>query len=219
MKRVKYPRTPHMPNSPGATSDDVKLKSLAHFMRKKCVFSEKLDGENTTLYRDHIHARSVDGRHHPSRSWVKQLHSSIAHMIPKGWRVCGENMYAKHSIYYDNLPSYFFVFSVWNDKDFCLGWNEMIEWCNLVGLETVPSQEFYFSESSQLECNGTSAFDIWTDENKVEPTVREGVVIRTRNGFAFDDFQSHIAKYVRANHVQTDEHWMHSTVIPNGLAT
>jgi hypothetical protein len=35
--------------------------------------TERIDGENTTLYAACIHARSVDGRHHPSRTdhWLE----------------------------------------------------------------------------------------------------------------------------------------------------
>ena len=60
--------------------------------------TEKLDGENTTLYADGLHARSLDSAHHPSRTWVKALQARIGHAVPKGWRVCGENMFARHSI-------------------------------------------------------------------------------------------------------------------------
>lgn len=221
VKRYKYPRTPHTPDSPGATSDDVRLSSLAHFNSKYCVISQKLDGENTTLYRDYIHARSVDGRHHPSRSWVKQLHSGMSHLIPKGWRICGENLYAKHSIFYSNLPSYFFAFSVWNDKNICLSWSETVEWCKMMGLEIVPYKLFRFQSNGQVSLSiPTSGFECWTDETKTEKTSEEGYVLRTADySFSFDDFNLNMAKYVRANHVQTSEHWMHSKIIPNELSS
>lgn len=96
--RFKYPRTPHLPWSPGFTADDLRNKTTALFDGKEVVVTEKMDGENTTMYRDYIHARSVDGRSHPSRAWVKQLHGRICFDIPEGWRFCGENMYAQHSI-------------------------------------------------------------------------------------------------------------------------
>ena len=32
----------------------------------------------------------------------------------------------------------------------------------------------------------------------------EGVVIRTVRGFPFDQFERHVAKYVRENHIQSD---------------
>jgi hypothetical protein len=100
---IKYPRTPHLPWSPGASSDDVFLIDTQMFMGKSVVITEKMDGENTTLYPDHLHARSLDSRHHPSRTWVKQWHQTLAHDIPQGWRICGENLYAQHSVSYTQL--------------------------------------------------------------------------------------------------------------------
>lgn len=35
----------------------------------------------------------------------------------------------------------------------------------------------------------------------------EGFVVRDVNDFPTSEFQKHVAKYVRANHVQTDKHW------------
>ena len=119
-QRYKYPRTPHLSFSPGVGKDDLKHdcdreaypKGNRLFVNCQVVVTEKLDGENTTLYRDYIHARSLDSRHHPSRAWVKALQASIGHDIPQGWRICGENLYARHSIVYENLSSYFYLFSI-----------------------------------------------------------------------------------------------------------
>src|SRR5579863_5868310 len=111
----KYPRTPHLPWSPGATDDDKMLGSIEHFVGKQIVVTEKMDGENTSLYRDHSHARSLDSQMHPSRTMLRQMHATIKHEIPEGWRICGENLFAKHSIHYSNLPSYFLVFGIYNE--------------------------------------------------------------------------------------------------------
>jgi hypothetical protein len=112
---VKYPRTFHLPWSQGATDDDKVLSSVKHFEGKEVVISEKKDGENTTIYSDgYCHARSLDSAHHPSRSWVKSLASSLVGSIPEGWRICGENLYARHSISYEALPSYFMVFGIYD---------------------------------------------------------------------------------------------------------
>ena len=46
---------------------------------------------------------------------------------------------------------------------------------------------------------------------------QEGVVIRNIESFHFDDFETNVAKWVRAKHIQTDEHWMTQKVIPNGI--
>jgi hypothetical protein len=39
------------------------------------------------------------------------------------------------------------------------------------------------------------------------------------SGFPFDDFQNAVAKWVRTDHVQSEEHWMHKAVVPNKLAS
>ena len=150
--RVKYPRTPHLPWSPGGTSDDSYLVDTKHFEGKEVIVTEKMDGENTTLYNDGMHARSIDSRHHPSRDWVKAFHSVFAREIPVGWRVCGENVYAKHSIEYDALPSYFLLFSVWNEKNESLSWDQTVEWASLLGVETVPELWRGIWDSTALRC-------------------------------------------------------------------
>jgi hypothetical protein len=35
----------------------------------------------------------------------------------------------------------------------------------------------------------------------------EGVVVRNAGAFPTDVFYQNVLKYVRANHIQTDEHW------------
>jgi len=57
--RQKYPKTVHLPNSPG-TTDDKKLDSVDHFEDRIVVVTEKLDGECTTLTPEKWHARSLD---------------------------------------------------------------------------------------------------------------------------------------------------------------
>jgi hypothetical protein len=37
--------------------------------------------------------------------------------------------------------------------------------------------------------------------------LREGFVVRPLEGFMEDDFSQKVLKFVRSNHVQTDEHW------------
>ena len=78
----KYPRTLHVPNSPGTNSDDrlASYEDLSILYNKEIVVTEKLDGENTSLYRDYMHVRSLDSRPHPSQNWVRQLHASIQHV-------------------------------------------------------------------------------------------------------------------------------------------
>ncbi len=204
---VKYPRTTHVPWSPGMNDDDRMFTSMEHFHGKEIMVAEKMDGENTTMYRDYIHARSLDGRSHPSRDWVKNFHATIAHDIPEGWRICGENMFAVHSIKYKDLKSYFYGFSIWNEKNECLPWNETREWFALLGIQEVPVQWIgIYDEKWLKELGGQLS---WAG--------CEGYVIRPTDGFPFIDFKKVVGKYVRAGHVQTVKHWMHGQIMENNL--
>ena len=60
-KRVKYPRTYHVPWSPGLQNDDRMMESTERWTGMEVVITEKVDGENTTLYND-VHARPVATR-------------------------------------------------------------------------------------------------------------------------------------------------------------
>lgn len=204
--RVKYPRTYHLPFSPETSSDDRVLDSLYWLQGYEVVVTEKMDGENTTWYRDGIHARSLDYKPHLSRDRVKAMWAELSHDIPDGWRICGENLYAKHSIYYDNLNSYFQVFGIWSGLT-CLPWIETVEWCNLLGLKHVPV--LYLGPwDEKLIMN--LALNL-TKDNK------EGLVVRRTNAIHMHEWPMRVGKYVRKNHVQTHGHWMRNTVTPNKL--
>lgn len=225
--KYKYPRTFHLPWSLGYASDDKVLKSTQLFENKNVVVSEKLDGENATIYSDgYSHARSMDSKHHASRSWLKGLASQLENQIPQNWRVCGENLYAFHSIFYLDLPSYFLVFGVYDDNNFCLPWKETVEFCQILDLHTVPViyEGIWDEDKIKNAWKGKGAYP--TFETKEEnptfpkdftPCSAEGYVARLANSFHYDKFEESVAKMVRENHVQTNEHWMEKPVFPNKL--
>lgn len=205
----KYQRTYHLPWSPGTTSDDRIMHDISPLIGKTMVMSEKMDGENTNMYRDRIHARSIDSKDHDSRHWVKGLWGSIKNEIPDGWRICGENLYARHSIFYEELPTYFMVFSIWDENNMCLSWEDTVKISNMLGLETVP-------------VIGISEFDekylrSLADQFAAQSSKKEGYVIRNQEAFHYDDFAENVAKWVRAKHVTTDQHWMFQQIVPNKL--
>jgi hypothetical protein len=209
--RVKYPRTFHLPWSPGVTDDDRVLDDPdAAFGESRVVVTEKMDGECTTMYRDYLHARSTDYSPHPSRDRVRALHAQIAHDIPEGWRVCGENVYAQHSISYDALPSYFLVFSIWNDRNECLSWEDTQLWSQLLGLAVVPVLYRGLWDNRCVRALDSQMLSQLGGD-------REGYVARLADGFHYRAFRRSVAKYVRANHVQTHGGWAVRQVVPNRL--
>jgi len=210
----KYPKMRHLPWSKSVTDDDKKLNDVFQFEQmQEVVVMEKLDGECTTMYHDHIHARSIDSKHHPSRSVVKALHSNIGFSLRSNMALVGENMYAKHSIYYNKLTSHFYVFAVYiedqNRQILVANWNDTLEYAELLGLEVCPVMYRGPWDEKLIKSlhTGRSYFG----------DTSEGYVVRTANAFYLDRFASNIAKYVRPNHVQTDEHWLDKPVVPNKL--
>jgi len=207
VEKIKYPRTGHLPNSEGVTNDDKIQHNLSGFIDEEIVISEKRDGENTTMYPEFYHARSLDSNNHPSRNYVKGIWGNIRYDIPEGWRICGENLYAKHSLYYENLESYFECFSIWNEKNICLDIDQTLEWCQLLGIVHVP-----------ILYRGK--FDLEMIKNfKIDTNVQEGFVIRLAREFHYDEFENSVVKWVRKGHVQTDQHWSSQKIVPNKLKT
>ena len=203
---MKYPRTLHLPWSPGVTSDDKVLESIDFFHNKKVVVTEKLDGENTGMTSQLCHARSLESKHHPSRSWVKQLHATIKCNLSENLKLFGENVYAKHSVHYSKLTTYFYLFAVY-DGDICLSWDEVCEFAALLDLQTVPVlYRGPWDEDRVKAC--------WTGQSNFG-TEQEGYVVRFDDQFRYEDHAKCVAKYVRANHVQTSTHWMQEEVVPN----
>jgi hypothetical protein len=84
MKRIKCPRTYHLPFSEEISSDDKVMKDVYFLKNNPCVITEKMDGENTTMTREYIHARSVDSQDHESRHFVKSFWNTIRWSLGSG---------------------------------------------------------------------------------------------------------------------------------------
>ena len=208
---VKYPRTWHMPWSPGMSKDDRAHPDMSQFHGRRVIVTEKMDGENTTMYPDYIHARSVDSKNDPSRNYVKRIWAEICGDIPEGWRVCGENLYEKHSIKYTTLPSYFMAFSIWDETNHRLSFDDFTEWCDLIGIHRVPV--LYDGIYDEKLIRNLPKELGWDFEDQ------EGYLVTVADRMHYSEFRTLMAKYVRADHVNEDVHVRSRRVlVPNELA-
>ena len=155
------------------------------------VATVKLDGEQCTMYRDHIHARSVRGASTPSQSYVRALHGRIAHEIPEGWRICGENLYAKHAIHYRHLDGYFYVHSIWDELT-CLDFATTLEVAMMLDLPVAPV--LYRGRWDEPTLRG-----LYRPEHGGDPC--EGYVVRTAGAFRLGEYRRLVGKYVRPGHI------------------
>lgn len=206
--RVKYPRTYHLPWSPGLTSDDRVMEDVSQLEGHDIVVTVKMDGEQTTIYPDgYCHARSIDSGSHPSRDWVKALAGRVGPQLPPNWRICGENLWAKHSLLYTNLPAPFLMFSIWDGLT-CLSWEDTELWAALLGLHTVQRLS---SVPLKDMAAGVRPFPFNVDTD-------EGYVVRRAEAFHYREFRQKVGKWVRASHVHTHGHWMREQIVRNGIA-
>jgi len=213
VSRIKYPRTPHLPWSEGRGKKDVGLISDDCFKNKQIVVTTKMDGEATTIYSDgYMHARSVTYQKHESRNWVKNLGSVISRNMLQGWRICGENLYAQHTMTYNDLDSYFLVYAMFNDINQCVPWNQVEEECERLGLVTVPVlYEGIYSENELL----------YIQEFVLDSERDEGYVVRNSGRFHYNEFGLNVAKFRFKEFTdKLDEettHWLNKPVIKNSL--
>ncbi len=212
MKRYKYPKTSHLPWSESFHKTDHRMiDPESVFGGKEVVVTVKLDGENTTWYNDFFHSRSIDSGWHESRSWVNRMHGEKAWMLLDDERICGENLYAEHSIHYKHLRGYFYVFGYWIGNE-CQSWDDTVKRAEELDLPVVDVIYRGIWDADAIKAL------IGTEFNGDE---MEGYVVRPAGAFThnFDqsDVKMPLGKYVRKDHVQTDQHWTKKVVVPNEL--
>lgn len=214
-KNLKYNRTLHLPWSEGATNDDKVAKDISNLIGKDITVTEKLDGSNVCLESVGCFARSHSGPpKHPSFDAFKAFHAPIKGSIPDNFQFFGEWLYAKHSLHYSSLPSYFFLFGVRavTKNPFWLQWKEVESFASELGVPTPPvlfqgsvKSEKYLKELTTSFMNRPS---LYGEE-------REGIVVRISDMFEDSNFGNCIFKQVRKDHVQTDDHWSHQQIVKN----
>lgn len=208
---LKYPRSFHLPWSPGGTNDDKRMNDVSSLLNVELVVTEKCDGSNLTYTRQSVFSRSHAGPPtHSSFDLAKATHASISHLISENVSIFCEYCYAVHSVEYDALPDYSLMFGVRDDERLVWWeWDLVVQQAEALGLPTVP---VLFRGRVQ----NISELEALTTELANAPSalggVREGVVVRVAGEFSTEDFSKSLAKWVRKDHVTTDEHWMHQTI-------
>ena len=211
----KYGRTYHYPFSPGTTSDD----RFNHYYQEDLsriqtlVHTEKLDGENNCLNRYGVFARSHAA---PTQSpWTRHLRDRWEQIRQDlgDLEVFGENLCAIHSIEYRRLEHHFYVFAI-RELDRWLSWEETRFYAQLLDFQMVPELQTahapFTAENLEKQVKGwasqASRFDSY-DALTGQSCTMEGVVSRNTGEYSVAAFRQNVFKYVRAEHVQTDEHW------------
>ncbi len=198
----KYPRTYHFPFSEGATSDDRIQAQWQGILQHELVLTEKLDGENSCIKSNGVYARSHGAvNRNPWSKPVWDIWERVGHTLGD-LHVFGENMYAVHSLEYTRLAHYFYVFAI-RDGETWLSWEDVQAYAQLLDLPVVPLiQQDNFDEKSLVK----SIHQQQSNSSRLGGA-SEGVVCRVATAFSNNVFSENVIKYVRKNHVQTDQHW------------
>lgn len=194
---MKYRHTPYLSISPSKSIDSYNTIPFQYFLGKNVVITEKMDGENTTITKNKIHARSPDGTSKEWQSYVRQKASLFQYYLEDEESIIGENMFAVHSLEYSNLEDYFLAFAYKKNGVF-KSFDALEIICKKYDIKTVPVLYKGVFTLSVLE---------WIRHKKIDTTKQEGFVIRVNQDFNEETYYKNIAKWVRPNHVQTDEHW------------
>ncbi len=235
----KYCRSLHAQISLGTTSDDRFMPSgyvKAFANMDELVLTEKLDGQNNCFNQYGVFARSHTAPTvHPWDKPLRERWELIKNDLGT-IELFGENMYGIHSIAYEKLESYFYVFAV-REEEVWLSWEEVQFYADLFDFPTVPVlpievslKDFYKKEqnankslSNWLTLNLGQTWEEYVqtegllggyDPETAAPCC-EGFVIRNAAAFktnndilpvAENEFDS-LFKLVREKHVKTDVHW------------
>lgn len=174
-----------------------------------------MDGENSSIYADgYFHIRSID-KTRPSKDGRAKAWSQLVSPLlsSDGYhRMVFENLHDQHSIHYkkdtDNpLQSYYqclFITKIIGDEEWTLPYTEQIEFCNKWGVGMPPLLAI---------SNGINSLSTYVSRLNLD--LQEGVVVRSPESFRLEDLSHYVGKWVRPNHVQTDEKWHLSKLEPN----
>ena len=87
------------------------------------------------------------------------------------------------------------------------GWDESLGRFEELGVKSVPVLQRGCFDDAAIK----SVLDLLDLEKQ------EGFVVRSVSPFFESDMATHVAKYVREGHVQSDTHWTKAEIIKNGL--
>lgn len=116
---IKYPKTPRLL---------AVLDQLDKWKKHDVVISEKLDGSNAGISFDGPHL-ALQSRGHVLRGgererqfdlfkqWGNDNRQQLFDVIGSRYVIFGEWLYAKHRIYYDNLPFWFITYDVFDKEE------------------------------------------------------------------------------------------------------
>lgn len=128
-KIYKYPRTYHLDGSGIQRGDeDLSIISVRSLAGQHVIIEEKMDGANSAMSFDDEGSLLLQSRghyltggprerqFHLFKTWAYRYADELWQVLGKRYILYGEWLYAKHTIFYTDLPHYFMEFDLF-DKE------------------------------------------------------------------------------------------------------
>jgi len=250
----KYPRTRHLEGSRlQAGDEDLDQVPLEALRGQFCVVEEKLDGANAGIALDgdgqlrlqsrgHVLVGGARERHWDLfKRWARTHAAAIAARLEAGATLYGEWLYAKHTVFYDQLPHYFMEFDIRDGSG--AFWSTERRRAHLAGspIASVPVlwqgvvteprklpalvADALYKSARWRERLRQVALDAYLDADRVaaetDPeTAAEGLYIKVEDparGVVIDRYKWIRASFLSAV-VDSGSHWLSRPIVPNQLA-
>jgi hypothetical protein len=249
----KYPRTQHVEGSGLQSGDeDLEVVSFERLAGRHLVVEEKMDGANCAISfsgtgklllqsRGHYLAGGARERQFDMfKSWAHRYAAELWDILEDRYLMFGEWLYAKHTIFYTELPHYFLEFDIYDRRDDLFLSTErrakLLEQVSFVSSVKVLHIGAVASLPALVALIGPSHFIApghmrWLEalclERGLDPAqalretdssgLMEGLYIKVEEGGVVKQRY----KYIRAGFLQTvfdsQSHWIDRPLLANGL--
>ncbi len=253
-KIYKYPRTRHLKGSRKQAGDeDLNSVPFEEIRGKYLVLEEKIDGANCGISFGEDGKMYLQSRGHflnggygerqfdLFKAWADCFRANLRDLLGSRYVMYGEWMFAKHTVFYDELPHYFMEFDLFDKetemffstakrREFlsaapfihsvpvlaqgrCRKSEEITE---LIGHSRFISEEPKRSLREQCERYGV---DVERTGKQTDVSgMMEGIYIKIEEG----DYTTGRLKYVRHSFLNTildsESHWMNRPLVANRLS-
>ena len=250
---IKYPRTRHLEGSRlQAGDEDLSQIPFSYIKGKYIVIEEKVDGANTAISfneegelllqsRGHYLTGGYRERHYNLfKQWASVHQEAFYKVLGSRYIMYGEWLYAKHTVYYDNLPHYFMEFDIYDrvEKKFLSTKRrqEMLKDLPVVSVYVLAEGKFnkidevlkYLNNSNfitenHIENLKETATSLGLDPEKIARETDQGLTMEGLYIKVEDEYEViERLKYVRYSFMQTiaesATHWIDRPIIPNKLS-
>jgi hypothetical protein len=250
----KYPRTPHILGSGIQRGDeDLAAQPFRELAGRFLVVEEKMDGANCAISFDddcslllqsrghYLTGGPREAQFHLFKTWANRYMTELWDLLTNRYIMYGEWLYAKHTVFYTDLPHYFLEFDIYDRqtgqflstarRQALLAQTPFVVSVKVLyegsGIQTVEQLQALIRHSFFISDDHLEQLRALCQEKRVDyaqvlketdsSPLMEGLYIKVEE----DDVVKERYKYVRGGFLQTivesESHWLNRPLLPNRL--